>query len=64
MPEQAEVIVHKESVDICELLVKQLIKKRKNFIYEGTMARTGKYRRLIRELKSKNYEIYLYVADG
>lgn len=63
LPDQAEVIVHKESVDICELLVKQLIKKRKNFIYEGTMARTGKYRRLIRELKSKNYEIYLYVAD-
>ncbi|HQI17451.1 MAG TPA: zeta toxin family protein [Bacillota bacterium] len=62
-PDQAEGLVHKESVDICELLVKQLIKKRRNFIYEGTMARTGKYRRLIQELKSKNYKIYLYVAD-
>lgn len=61
-PNEAARFVHKESYDIGELLLKRLIKKRKNFIYESTMSRTRKYKSLVNKLKKHNYEIHAYVA--
>lgn len=62
-PEQAAHLVHKESYDIGALLLNQLIKKRKHIIYEGTMARSRKYKWLVDQLKKQNYEIHAYVVD-
>ena len=62
-PSQAASLVHKESYDIGALLLNKLIKGKKNFIYEGTMARTRKYKSLINKLKKHNYEIHAYLVD-
>lgn len=62
-PNDAARLVHKESVDICELIVKKLIRHRKHFVYEGTMARTKKYKKLVKKLKKAGYEIYVFIAD-
>ncbi|WP_458413101.1 zeta toxin family protein [Schinkia sp. CFF1] len=62
-PEKAASFVHKEAYDIGALLLRTLMKKRKNFIYEGTMARTRKYKWLIKNLKKNDYEIHAYIVD-
>lgn len=50
-PNDAARLVHKESLDISDLLVKRLIRYQKHFIHEGTMARTQTYKILIKGLK-------------
>lgn len=60
---QAATLVHKESCDIGVLLLKKLIKDRKNFIFEGTMARTRRYKSLVNQLRKHGYDILVYVAD-
>lgn len=62
-PDDAARLVHKESVDISDLLVKRLIRYRKHFVYEGTMARTKKYEKLVKTLKKSRYEVYVYIVD-
>jgi predicted ABC-type ATPase len=62
-PNDAARLVHKESLDISDLLLKQLIHHRKHFIYEGTMARTRKYKNLIKKLKRARYEVHVYIVD-
>lgn len=60
---KAATLVHKESCDIGELLLNKLIKENKNFIFEGTMARTRRYKYLIYKLREQGYEIHVYVVD-
>ncbi|WP_191090649.1 zeta toxin family protein [Niallia endozanthoxylica] len=62
-PNDAARLVHKESLDISELLVKRLIRHRKHFMHEGTMARTQKYKKLIKKFKKAGYEIHAYIVD-
>lgn len=62
-PSQAASLVHKESLDIGAWLLNKLIKNRKNLIYEGTMAKTRKYKSLIKKLKKHDYEIHAYIVD-
>lgn len=45
-PKDAARLVHKESIDISEMVVKKLIRHRKHFVHEGTMAKTQKYKKL------------------
>src|SRR5690554_3564952 len=44
------------------LLLNRLIKKRKNFIYKSSMARTRNYKMLVKKLKKHDYEIRAYVV--
>src|SRR5690606_39120369 len=44
-------------------LLNRLIKGKKNFIFEGTMARTRRYKSLVNKLKENGYEIHIYVVD-
>lgn len=60
---KAASLVHKESYDIGTLLLKKLIKSKKNFILEGTMARTKKYESLVKKLREQGYEIGVYIVD-
>jgi len=62
-PENAARLVHKESCDIAALLLKQLITSRKHLIYEGTMAKTKKYEKLVTTLKRSGYAVHVYVVD-
>lgn len=61
-PAEAARLVHRESVDIGELLLNRLIKKRKNFVCESTMSRVRKYKRLVQKLKKHRYEIHVYLV--
>lgn len=62
-PQKAALLVHKESCDIRDKLVDELMRKRKPFIYESTMAKPGKYKRLFSRLKQEGYTIHLYLVD-
>lgn len=62
-PDQAASLVHKESYDIGNLLLKKLIKNRQCFIYESTMSRTKKYKRLVNQLTKNDYETHVYITD-
>ncbi|OQP05694.1 hypothetical protein B1690_12635 [Geobacillus sp. 46C-IIa] len=62
-PNDAARLVHKESRDISHLLLKQLIRHRKHFIYEGTMARTKAYKHLMKKLKKARYKVHIYIVD-
>lgn len=59
---EAARLVHKEAYDIGMKLLRQLMKKRKNFIFESTMARTRKFVTLIDDLKTLNYEMHAYIV--
>lgn len=61
-PTEAARLVHKESRDIGMMLLHRLMKKRKHFIFESTMARTRKVQSLVNDLKKLNYEIHAYIA--
>ncbi|WP_314733365.1 zeta toxin family protein, partial [Anaerobacillus sp. CMMVII] len=50
-PKQAANLVHKESRAICSKVLMKLIKHRKHFIYEETMARSKKYVKFIENLR-------------
>ncbi|MCM3707981.1 zeta toxin family protein [Cytobacillus firmus] len=63
-PQKAALLVHKESCDIRDELVNQLIRKRRSFIYESTMAKPKKYKSLFTNLKKAGYDIHLYIADA
>lgn len=63
VPNHAAHLVHKESCDISDLLLKKTIKTRKHFIYEGTMARSRKYNKLVKKLRHNKYEIHAYIVD-
>jgi len=62
-PSHAAYLVHKESCDISALLLDHLIKNWMHLIYEGTMAKTPKYVKLIKKLKKAGYEVHAYVVD-
>lgn len=62
-PHEAARLVHKESLDVSELLLSQLIRHRKHFVHEGTMARTNKYKKLVKQLKKAGYAVYAYIVD-
>ncbi|ARA97841.1 zeta toxin family protein [Geobacillus thermodenitrificans] len=62
-PNDAARLVHQESRDISNLLLKQLIRHRKHFIYEGTMARTRAYKQLMKKLKKAGYKVHIYIVD-
>lgn len=62
-PKDAARLVHKESIDISEMVVKKLIRHRKHFVHEGTMAKTQKYKKLIKTLKNAEYDVYAYIVD-
>lgn len=62
-PKRAASLVHRESCDIGALLLKRLLSERKSFIYEGTMARTDQYIRLVERLRGAGYRIEVFVAD-
>lgn len=59
---KAAVRVHKESGDITSKAIHSLIKARKHFIYDGTMARTDKYLRLVDELQEAGYDVRMVVV--
>lgn len=61
-PGNAARLVHKEAYDIGMKLLRQVMKKRKNFIFESTMARTRKFVTLINDLKTSNYELHAYIV--
>ncbi|KAF0818195.1 hypothetical protein KIS4809_2997 [Bacillus sp. ZZV12-4809] len=63
-PQKAALLVHKESCDIRDELVNQLIQKRRSFVYESTMAKPKKYKSLFTKLKKAGYGIHLYIADA
>lgn len=62
-PKRAASLVHRESCDIGALLLDGLIVERKSFVYEGTMARTKPYVRLVKRLRGAGFEIQVFVAD-
>lgn len=62
-PKRAAGLVHRESCDIGALVLKRLVRERKSFVLEGTMARTGRYVRLVERLRKAGYKIEVYVAD-
>lgn len=62
-PKRAASLVHRESCDIGALLLMRLMVERKCFIYEGTMARTKRYMRLVEHLREAGYKIKVFVAD-
>jgi len=61
-PGKAAELVHKEAYDIGMKLLHQLMKKRKNFIFESTMARTRKFVTLVNDLKMLDYEVHAYIV--
>lgn len=63
-PQNAALLVHKESCDIRDELVDQLIQNRMSFVYESTMAKPKKYKSLFTKLKKAGYGIHLYLADA
>lgn len=62
-PKDAARLVHRESCDIAVMLLKELLRLGKHFIYEGTMAQTRRYLQLIDALRRKEFEIHIYVVD-
>lgn len=62
-PEKAAFLVHKESCDIRDLLVEHLIRAKINFIYESTMAKPKKYKRLFTRLHHEGYKVHLFISD-
>lgn len=62
-PKDAARLVHRESCDIAVMLLKELLRLKKHFIYEGTMARTERYLQLVGALRRHGYEIHVYVVD-
>jgi len=62
-PENAALLVHKESCDIRDRLVDDLIRNQKNFIYESTMAKPQKYKKLFTRLHHEGYKVHLYITD-
>lgn len=62
-PQKAALLVHKESCDIRDLLVDRLIKEKRNFIYESTMAKPKKYMYLFKRLKAEGFRIHLYLSN-
>lgn len=62
-PQEAAILVHKESCDIRDELVELLIRKKIHFIYESTMAKPQKYKYLFSRLREEGFNIHLYIAD-
>lgn len=62
-PSSAAALVHKESVDISEKLINQMLKAKKSFLLEGTMAKTSKYVDLVNRLLKRRYEVFVYIVD-
>ncbi|WP_404452012.1 zeta toxin family protein [Virgibacillus necropolis] len=62
-PTYAAALVHKESRDISDLLLKRLIKEQKDLIYESTLAKTHKCKKIIDKLHRYDYEVHVHVVD-
>ncbi|WP_059102853.1 zeta toxin family protein [Shouchella shacheensis] len=62
-PTYAAALVHKESRDIADMLLKRLLRERSHLVYEGTMAKARKYKKLIGKLHRADYEVHAYVVD-
>ncbi len=62
-PSSAAALVHKESVDISEKLIHQMLETKRSFLLEGTMAKTGKYVTLVDSLQKRRYEVLVYIVD-
>jgi len=62
-PEKAALLVHKESCDIRDLFVDHLIKAKITFIYESTMAKPLKYKKLFTKLHHEGFNVHLYISD-
>ncbi|MCG7314934.1 zeta toxin family protein [Priestia flexa] len=56
-------IVHDESSDIAYRIIEQCIREKRQFMYDGTMKNTEKYKELIHRLKSEGYKVSLVVVD-
>ncbi|MBC1890110.1 AAA family ATPase [Listeria booriae] len=56
-------LVHEESTDIAKNLLHTAIQSRLSLIYDGTFANHNKYKRLISQLKQKQYTIQLIIID-
>jgi predicted ABC-type ATPase len=62
-PEHAAQLVHRESTDIGALSINALIKKKRNFIIDGTLRRPDRVEKLVDKLKKAGYQIHVYIAD-
>ncbi|WP_194270883.1 zeta toxin family protein [Fictibacillus phosphorivorans] len=62
-PSSAASLVHKESVDISEMLIQHMLETKRSFLLEGTMAKTGKYVSLVNSLQKRRYEVIVYIVD-
>ncbi|MEY8351641.1 zeta toxin family protein [Bacillus cereus] len=62
-PYHAAALVHDESSDISDYILKQCIIEKRNFLYDGTMKNEGKYKNIINELRKQNYHIIAAIAD-
>lgn len=56
-------IVHNESSDMAKLLTNKIISECNNFLYDGTLKNTEKYKILFTLLKKHNYRISLHIVD-
>ena len=54
---------HRESSDIANEAIDQLIKNGKCFQYDGTMSDFNKYKKLIGKLKENGYEVHIVATD-
>ncbi|MDA2627260.1 zeta toxin family protein [Bacillus cereus] len=61
--EQAAFLVHDESSDITMKLIKICMKRKLNFMYDGTMKNEVKYIKLIQQLRQAGFSIKAIIVD-
>ncbi|MCQ6536622.1 zeta toxin family protein [Bacillus mycoides] len=60
---QAAFLVHDESSDITMELLKICMKRKINFMYDGTMKNVEKYKKLIQQLRQAEFSINAIIVD-
>lgn len=55
--------VHDESSDIASYALDELMKNKKNLVFDGTMKNYKKYAKMIDKLKKSGYEVRILIAD-
>jgi len=60
---QAAFLVHDESSDITMKLLKICMKRKLNFMYDGTMKNEVKYKKLIQQLRQAGFSIKAIIVD-
>lgn len=62
-PKYAAFYVHDESSDISKELLNESINQELPFVYDGTMKNIEKYKKIIKDLREKNYFITMIIVD-